>query len=314
MTTDPSGPGAPWLDSARALQATLRSHLDEILWFVRARSRAVDAGVRLRKRAHHLDKLLLHPRAYSDELHQRIVSELGEALSRHRSEFPGDPTVGWADALLAEEAGAGREAPSTDPPGLDGTDPHSPVSHQSLMRLLEARRSRREFASEPLSSADRQAIVRAGLAAPSSCNRQPLSFLFVDDEAGRQLVASTVRGGREFFGSAPTALLVLCYGLDYRHPSDRFLPWIDGALAVQNILLICEARSIACCLGHYASFGAVTRERDVRRALSIPDDHLITASVAMGRGAPPVPVVPRVSVPARLHQDRFGFEPVGEDE
>ena len=62
-------------------------------------------------------------------------------------------------------------------------DGEKKVSVVSALNAIKARRSIRKFKSEPISEMDLHTILEAGIAAPSSKNRQPWHFTVVRDPA-----------------------------------------------------------------------------------------------------------------------------------
>ena len=64
----------------------------------------------------------------------------------------------------------------------------------SALKAIKDRRSIRKFKSEPISEMDLHTILEAGIAAPSSKNRQPWHFTVVRGEAKEELTCVMERG------------------------------------------------------------------------------------------------------------------------
>ena len=64
----------------------------------------------------------------------------------------------------------------------------------SALKAIKDRRSIRKFKSEPISEMDLHTILEAGIAAPSSKNRQPWHFTVVRGEAKEELTRVMERG------------------------------------------------------------------------------------------------------------------------
>ncbi len=64
----------------------------------------------------------------------------------------------------------------------------------SALKAIKDRRSIRKFKSEPISEMDLHTILEAGIAAPSSKNRQPWHFTVIRGEAKEELTRVMERG------------------------------------------------------------------------------------------------------------------------
>jgi len=283
---------------------SFKSYRKEFLYFSNGKKRPLDEGLLIRKRGHHLERILFHQAAYSNDFKEMIVNEL-EYLLYHNKDISENAYYKWASRILSEyrNKSFGGQCPNIISGKTD--DIVTDIKTQKLLKLMRNRRSRRLFLDIPLSASEKKVIIEAALQAPSSCNRQTLHFLFIEDRSIKALIAKTVPGGKEFFESAPTLLVILSYGVDCRYPDDRHVPWIDSAAAVQNILLICETMGIGCCWGSYTSFGSVVKENMVRRVLKIPNEFVITACLALGKSSQKVCYIPRVGFDERIHTNVF---------
>ena len=84
----------------------------------------------------------------------------------------------------------------------------------SALKAIKDRRSIRKFKSEPISEMDLHTILEAGIAAPSSKNRQPWHFTVVRGEAKEEL---TLRWScwSPMNGAKALTLRIIC-------------PWMNG--------------------------------------------------------------------------------------
>lgn len=178
------------------------------------------------------------------------------------------------------------------------------------MTLLRQRRSRRIFIDTPLTQKEKIAICEAAQTAPSSCNRQSLSLIFVEEPGLKAFIASTIPGGHQFFANAPCIVVMLSDAGDYKYPDDRVTPFMDGAAAAQNIYLLCETLDLGCCWGSYTSFGTVLQEPEVRARLRIPETHIIVASLALGKSTQYVCDIPREPAEARSWDNYYGHSSI----
>ena len=190
---------------------------------------------------------------------------------------------------------------------LEGTKrTQPPVTAEKIMKLIRQRRSRRVFIDTPLTDSEKKDICEAAQYAPSSCNRQTIYLIFVEEPRLKEFVASTVPGGLQFFSKAPSILILTSDAGDYRYPDDRTIAYIDGAAAIQNIYLLCETMGLGCCCGSYSSFGSISREKEVRKKLKIPKTHLIVGALAVGKSEQFVCEIPRELPETRYWIDYYG--------
>ena len=76
----------------------------------------------------------------------------------------------------------------------DGEKKVSVSAFVSALKAIKDRRSIRKFKSEPISEMDLHTILEAGIAAPSSKNRQPWHFTVIRGEAKEELTRVMERG------------------------------------------------------------------------------------------------------------------------
>jgi nitroreductase len=285
---------------ALILKRAVRQHIREIRYFFRAKKRYLhnerlknNPALFLRKKAHHLERCLFAPHLYPSHIAENAAKEIEKILMNNENL----PTAQkqWAQKILQEYKAKAPKNASVACPMLIGNIPRRkpPVAAEDLMNLIRQRRSRRIFIDTPLTDSEKAAICQAAQYAPSSCNRQTLYLIFVEEPQLKEFVASTIPGGCQFFSKAPCILLLISDAGDYRYPEDRMVPFIEGAAAVQNIYLLCETMDLGCCWGSYTSFGSVANESEVRKKLKIPDTHIIVASLAIGKSSQAVCEIPR---------------------
>jgi len=298
---------------ASILKRVFKQHAQEIKYFVRAKKRCIHDGylknnpsLFLRKKAHHLERYLFSPHLYPSHIAESAAKEIENILTNGKGLPPAQKE--WAQKILQEyKAKAQQNASVLCPMLINNTArKQPPVTTENLMSLIRQRRSRRVFIDTPLTDSEKAAICQAAQYAPSSCNRQTLYLIFVEDRELKEFVASTIPGGCQFFSQAPCILLLISDAGDYRYPEDRMVPFIEGAAAVQNIYLLCETMGLGCCWGSYTSFGSVARESQVRKRLKIPDTHIIVASLAIGKSSQFVCEIPRDLPENRFTSNYYG--------
>ncbi|MFZ0034215.1 MAG: nitroreductase family protein [Sedimentisphaerales bacterium] len=298
---------------ASILKKVFKQHAQEIKYFVRAKKRYIHDGylknnppLLLRKKTHHLERCLFTPHSYPSHVAESAAEKIEKVLTEGGGLPPEQKK--WAQKILQEYKTKGQQNASVFCPMLinNTVRKQPPVTAENLMGLIRQRRSRRIFIDTPLTDSEKVAICQAAQYAPSSCNRQTLYLLFVEDRQLKEFVASTIPGGCQFFSQSPCILLILSDAGDYKYPEDRMVPFIEGAAAVQNIYLLCETMGLGCCWGSYTSFGTVGREHEVRKKLEIPDTHVIVASLAIGKSSQAVCEIPRDLPENRFWNNYYG--------
>jgi nitroreductase len=301
-----------YLLAFRLLRAALNAFWSEFKYYLIAKipvfappsRRSRNTAMLVRKRAHHLERFLVEPDAYPHGFGESAANDLKQLFGHYADDISPD-CAAWAGKMLKEyEAGVGNEVLC---PMLKRQveRPPVPISKENLMSLLKQRRSRRVFEDTPLSKTEKAEICQAAQYAPSSCNRQSLELIFVEDPELKSFISSTIPGGKQFFHRAPCILVIVSDARDYRYPDERVTPFIDGGAAVQNIYLICETMGLGCCAGSYTSFGNIGLEAEVRVRLNIPPTHIIVGSMAIGRSNQFVCDIPRDPAKTRYGVNLF---------
>ena len=159
-----------------------------------------------------------------------------------------------------------------------------------------ARRSVRQFTGEPVAAADVQALLEAGMAAPSARNLRPWHFVCVTDRGLLAQLAAIHPYGK-MLAQAGAAIIV---GGDREESPDYWLH--DTAAATENILVAASLLGLgAVWLGMWPR---AEREEPVRRLLGIPERIAMASLVAAG--VPAERPEPRTQFdPQRVHRDRW---------
>ncbi len=297
------------------LKRAIRQYFQEARFFLRAKKRYLNKGffevnpaMSLRKRTHHLERYLFAPHFYPEHFAILAAQDI-ENILQSRKMIPQSQQQ-WAQKILREYQERNHHNSDVCCPLLlqDVRRQPSPITPDQMMILIRQRRSRRIFDKTPLTDEEKTLICEAAQYAPSSCNRQSLSLIFVEEPELKNFVAATISGGSQFFSQAPCILLLVSEAGDYRYPEDRMAPFLDGAAAIQNIYLLCETMGLGCCWGSYTSFGTVLQESEVRERLNIPDTYLIVASLAIGKSFQAVCDIPRDNPQHRFWNNYYGYD------
>lgn len=160
--------------------------------------------------------------------------------------------------------------------------------HRDLLNVIYTRRSVREFTGEKVKRDDLDAMLRAGMSAPSAVNVQPWAFIAVTDRDTLDKLCEALPYAKMLDKAG--AAIIVC-GIPEKDGTYAKHYWImDCSLASGNILLAAHA------LGYGAVWTAAyadnERVKSVRRILSIPENiiplNVIPVGVPADRDAKPV--------------------------
>lgn len=155
------------------------------------------------------------------------------------------------------------------------------LSHD-LLKRIEARTSYRgQYQSTPVPRGDLIKIMKAGLSAPSGCNKQTTSLIAVDDP---ELVCK-LKGLLDppICQTAPAFLCVLTQQIiAYR---DRSYYVQDYSAAIQNMLLAINALGYESCWYE----GHITDEDDIAgkiaKLLNVPESYRLVCLLPVGKAS-----------------------------
>jgi len=153
--------------------------------------------------------------------------------------------------------------------------------------MIFARRSIREYTDEPVAPADVQALLEAGMAAPSASNRKPWHLVVVDDRDTLHALANAHPFGKMLAGAA---LAIAVCG------DPAISDWwvVDCSAATENILVAAAGLGLgAVWLGAH---GRPDREQAIRDVLGIPGTIGVLSLLSIGH-------------PAEFKEPRTQFDP-----
>ena len=174
-----------------------------------------------------------------------------------------------------------------------------------LLRLIESRASYRgAYTGDPVPREHLDAIMAAGCAAPSGCNKQTTSFIAVDDPALLDELKAIVMP--RIGDTAPAWILVLTRQIvAYR---DRCFNVQDYSAAIENMLLAIKALGYESCWYE----GHVTDEDDLggqlAKRLGVPEGYRLVCVLPVGVAAEPVKRVRKQPLEARAWHNGFGVK------
>lgn len=172
-----------------------------------------------------------------------------------------------------------------------------------VLDIIKERASYRgRFKEKAVPREDLTAIMAAGLAAPSGCNKQTTSLIAVDDPAIVQTVKSII--GPPVCETAPAFILVLTQEIiAYR---DRCFHVQDYSAAIENMLLAIKALGYDSCWyeGHITDQDRIGDQ--LADKLGVPKDYQLVCLLPVGIADEPVKSPPKKDFAERAWFNGFG--------
>ncbi|MDO4815217.1 MAG: nitroreductase [Bacillota bacterium] len=155
--------------------------------------------------------------------------------------------------------------------------------NDKVLKCLEERRSVRSYKAEQISDSRLEAILKAGLYAPTGMNRQsPVMVVFQDREIIAKLSELNARvmgSDADPFYGAPTVIMVLA--------DKNVRTWVeDGALVMGNLMNAAHAVGVDSCWIHRArEVSEMPEGREILRSMGIGDEYVGVGNCILGYGA-----------------------------
>ncbi|HNY01401.1 MAG TPA: nitroreductase family protein [Bacteroidales bacterium] len=170
-----------------------------------------------------------------------------------------------------------------------------------ILDNILARKSVRHFTGEPVTKACLLMLLKAGMAAPSARNRQPLAFVTVTERKVLDELGEGLPYTKMIF-QAGAAIIVCCDSTAELQAGATDLWYQDASAATENILLAVEAMDLGAVWS--ALYPMREREDHVRKVLALPD-HIWPFSI-IPVGHPTGEDTPKDKFrPERIHWERW---------
>jgi nitroreductase len=215
---------------------------------------------------------------------------------------------------------------------------------QATMKVIQDRRSIREWTEEPISDQDLAMILEAGRLAPSGENAQPWRFIVVKDAATRKKLGALAGGGSNrrftaefvtqqmqerfanlqdeakkkaafekltsgqvsaFLANAPLNIVVC-------GKKDVWDMPLDTSAAIENMLLMVAALGLGACWVIAPCIDIRDEER-VKALLNIPEGFKAVSVISIGRPTRPHRPRPRMPINQLVFSEKWG-EPYYKDQ
>ncbi|MBQ5709905.1 MAG: nitroreductase [Alistipes sp.] len=163
-------------------------------------------------------------------------------------------------------------------------------TEQAVIETIMARRSVRNYTSEPVDREQMAKILECGMYAPSAMNMQPWAVRVVDApdfiegvtniavEQNPQLKEQ--EGFRNFFRNAPTVAFIAC-------PVESYSGEFDCGLLSENMMLAAWSMGIgSCCLGSVVPVMNSEAAKPYLERLQLPEGYKLQLAIAFGYPEP----------------------------
>jgi len=146
------------------------------------------------------------------------------------------------------------------------------------LNFIWSRRSIRAFSQEPIVEEDVKTLLKAAMAAPSACCKDPWEFITLRQPATLQAVATCLPNGA-FLATAPLGIIV-CGNKKKAHAESLSYLLQDCSAAIENILLAANAIGLGSCwLGIHPRGERIAALKNI---LTFPADCIPVGAIAIG--------------------------------
>lgn len=148
-----------------------------------------------------------------------------------------------------------------------------------ILDMLYKRRSRRDFLDKPIEKEKIDALAQAVLLSPTSKNRYPWEFIFVDDPTVIADLAEAKEHGSAFLRKAPLAVVIAA---DF-NKSDVWIE--DSSIAAYGLQLSAEELGLGSCwiqIRNRKHISGISAEDYVRHICGLPSNFGIDSIIALG--------------------------------
>lgn len=149
------------------------------------------------------------------------------------------------------------------------------------LQCIENRYSYRgKFKDTPVPREDLEKVLKAGLAAPSGCNKQTTSLIGIDDAQLLKSITELVSKNGFKGGYPPAGVCVLTQAIPAY--ANVLFNVQDYSAAVQNMLLAITALGYASCWIEGQVTESIETQKKIAELLNIPDDYTVVAFLPFG--------------------------------
>ena len=150
-----------------------------------------------------------------------------------------------------------------------------------ILECIQKRYSYRgSYKNAPVPREDLEKIMKAGLAAPSGCNKQTTSLVGLDDRRILDSIADIIK--KNGFGgkNAPAGICVLTRRIPGY--ADVYFNVQDYAAAIENMLLVITALGYASCWIEGQVTESAETQKQIAKLLDLGEEYIVVAFLPVG--------------------------------
>ena len=150
-----------------------------------------------------------------------------------------------------------------------------------ILECIQKRHSYRgAYKSTPVPREDLEKIMKAGLAAPSGCNKQTTSLVGLDDRQVLDSIMDIVKKNGFDGKKAPAGICVLTHRIPGY--ADVYFNIQDYSAAIENMLLAITALGYASCWVEGQVTESVETQKRIAKLLNIGEEFAVVAFLPVG--------------------------------
>ena len=166
------------------------------------------------------------------------------------------------------------------------------MDYDSLLELVQKRRSIRRFRSDPIPDEYVDKVLEAARWAPSGSNMQPWVFVAVREKDNIRKIKMFSPG----LGGVPTALIILCSDGAIKESTAI----MDISMAAQNVMLTAIDKGLgSCCVRSFD-------QKALQALLSLPSHIMPELMISLGYPAKQVKATRRRPIEEIVHWEEYG--------
>jgi len=232
---------------------------------------------KLRVLTHSIDKGLYAPTRKSGRGYNKYTESKKIIKKLSKTHISSDPAFIWACEKVKEYENT--QLGETSFKGKSLKMPNFVESHK-IEQFISGRRSVRTFKDKAIKPSILSKIVDAARWAPNSCCRQSVYF-YISTNQEKNKKCMKLTPGATCFGENIPCFICVCGDKRFYPLIDKILLYIDGALAVENLLLAAHSHGIEGTVLNWRS-QMLTEEKALRKILKISSYHSIIVNIALG--------------------------------
>jgi len=178
-----------------------------------------------------------------------------------------------------------------------------------VLKIIAKRRSVRKFDDKQISDSELQAIIEAGLQAPSGHNDQSCYLVAIQNQ---ELIKELSKGSKDEMKKSPVPWMADLgnnekLNIYYKAPTiiivaakkDAVSPVADACAAIENMLLAATSLNIGSCWIGFSRFNFTSPEQNEK--VGIPEGYEVHYAIALGY----IPEGMELNPPAKKREEYF---------